>query len=324
MLSWSSELLKSCPRSPDQSGKLGISVQAAGSLVLLQRRAEGQALLGGCMGAPCTDGFRSFQSGQGPRSHPSALSSHRVMAHPSSTKQCCASPWSQCHHAQPSRAAGCAQQGKEGWSRAFLPPLLFLLQSPQHCSVPSHPRSYPSVGIPSQVEGEKLGKKQPLSSLGHPCPCCPQEPALPLWWNGHPEQSSTASHGTGSCQDSRGTSSTPHPHLMSSFSMPCLGYIYPKEAYTLLGELVLCLYPSPQLPLPWPPCLGSGKCQQPLLGLLCAWDVLSSLLETVSSTAAASPCMNPVAAGEGQGKCVEEMEFLAPHNKADTRGLEHV
>lgn len=103
--------------------------------MLLQRLGWGWALLGGCMDTPCTDGLGSFfQPDQGPRSHPSALSSHPVMAHPSSTKQCCASPWIQCHHAQPSRAAGCTQQGKEGCSRAFLPPLLFLLQSPQHCS----------------------------------------------------------------------------------------------------------------------------------------------------------------------------------------------
>lgn len=157
--------------------------------MLLQRLGWGWALLGGCMDTPCTDGLGSFfQPDQGPRSHPSALSSPPVMAHPSSTKQCCASPWIQCHHAQPSCAAGCTQQGKEGCSRvkrAVAGP--FSLPSSSFCSplstaVRLFPPSqvYPSVGIPSQVEGEKPGKKQPLASLGHPSSCCPLDPSLPL------------------------------------------------------------------------------------------------------------------------------------------------
>lgn len=233
-----------------------------------------------------------FQPGQGPRSHPSALSSQCVMAHPSSTKQCCASPRIQWHRAQPSSAAGCTQQGKEGWSRASLP-ASSSFSSPSAlqcgCSQPSQLCSPAGIPFQARCRGRSWERSSPARpSLGHhPCPCCPQEPCpcIPVWWNRHPKQSSTSSHGTCSCGDSRGPSSSPHPHLMSSFPVPCLGYPYPKEPYTLFVSISPAPLTMATLPGQWEMPTASSQA-------VCAWDVLSSPLGTFSRMAIATPCMN--------------------------------
>lgn len=81
--------------------------------------------------------------------------------------------------------------------------------------------------------------------------------------------------------------------------MPCSGYVHPRGACTLLGDLVPCVHPSPQLSFPQPPHLGGGKCQQPFPRLVHACDVLLSLLGASSSVALAAACMRSVAVGGG-------------------------
>lgn len=150
--------------------------------MLLQRLGRGWALLGGCMDTPCTDGLGSFfQPDQGPRSHPSALSSHPVMAHPSSTTSAVPAPGSSATMLSPPVLQDAPSRVKRAVAEPFsLPSSSFC--SPLSTAVRLFPPSqvYPSVGIPSQVEGEKPGKKQPLASLGHPSSYCPLDPSLPL------------------------------------------------------------------------------------------------------------------------------------------------
>lgn len=108
--------------------------------------------------------------------------------------------------------------------------------------------------------------------------------------------------------------------------MPCLGYIYPKEAYILLGEPVSSfVYTSPapltMATLPWQWKMPAASSQTGVC-LGCALQPSGNIFQ--------DSCCNPIHELTGMScrrepgmRCVKEMEFLTPHSKTDIEGLEH-
>lgn len=106
--------------------------------------------------------------------------------------------------------------------------------------------------------------------------------------------------------------------------MPCLGCIYPKEPFSPFLESCCSVSISPapltMATLPWQWKIPTASSQASVC-LRCALQPSGNIFQD-------GHC-NPVhelavCRTEPGTRCVEEMEFLASHNKADTEGLEHV